>query len=220
LQLRAHSWKKSLVLWEELGDRKAFARSLSNLANVTKLAGRLYCRARSLYAECFSIFRGLGDRTGTGLVAQIMRETSRATRGDSEAPGNCSEQSLEIFRESSVDAAGGLQARWLSGGGLARGTAGIAAQHIRCTGKACRIFAGAGNDSAEVPLSWLECFCTAQAAGQHQSERSLLDWRGAGGCVAPEYRRSTHVRGAGQAGGHAGSGTTGIKRYVRHNCMA
>jgi tetratricopeptide (TPR) repeat protein len=80
-----------------LGDQKAVAQSLSNLANVIKLQGD-YERARSLYAECLSIFRGLGDRTGVAWSLNYQGDVARE-HGDSAAARTLYEQGLAIFRD-------------------------------------------------------------------------------------------------------------------------
>ena len=49
-------FEESLAVWRELGDQRAVARALSNLANIVALKGD-YTRARALYAEALAIFR-------------------------------------------------------------------------------------------------------------------------------------------------------------------
>ena len=67
----AHAlFEESLALWRELGDQKAVARSLSNLANVVKSQGD-YARARALHAECLAIFTGTGRSGRRRLVAEL-----------------------------------------------------------------------------------------------------------------------------------------------------
>ena len=57
-----------------------------------------YDRARSLYAECLSIFRGLGDRTGVAWSMNYQGDVAR-DQGDSAAARTLYEQGLAIFRE-------------------------------------------------------------------------------------------------------------------------
>src|SRR5258706_99983 len=78
-------------------ERRAFARSLSNLANTVKLQGD-NARARALYAECLSIFRELGDRTGVAWSTNYQGDVAR-DQGDSGGARILYEQCLEMFRE-------------------------------------------------------------------------------------------------------------------------
>ena len=81
-------FEESLVLWRELGDQKAVARALSNLANVVKLQGD-YDRARALlYTECLSIFRGTGRSDRRRLVAEL--------------PGRCRPRSRRLRRSADI----------------------------------------------------------------------------------------------------------------------
>jgi tetratricopeptide (TPR) repeat protein len=80
-----------------LGDQKAEARAVSNLANVLKLQGD-HDRARALYAECLAIFRGLGDRTGVAWSLNYQGDVARE-QGDSAGAQALYEQGLVIFRE-------------------------------------------------------------------------------------------------------------------------
>ena len=73
----AHAlFEESLLLWKELGDRKAVARALSNLAIVVNSQGD-YSRARELYAECLAIFEALGDRTGVAWSLNHQGDAAR-----------------------------------------------------------------------------------------------------------------------------------------------
>ena len=76
-------FEDALQLWRELGDQKAIARALSNLANVVKLQGD-NARALSLYAECLSIFQELGDGTGVAWSINYQGDVAR-DQGDSAA---------------------------------------------------------------------------------------------------------------------------------------
>jgi tetratricopeptide (TPR) repeat protein len=80
-----------------LGDQQAIARALSNLANVVKLQGE-YSRARALYVECLSIFRGLGDRMGVAWSLNYQGDVAH-DQGDSAAARTLYEQGLAIFRD-------------------------------------------------------------------------------------------------------------------------
>ncbi len=162
----AHSlFEESLVLWRELGDQKAVARSLSNLANVVKLQGD-YPRARSLYAECLSIFRGLGDRTGVAWSMNYQGDVAR-DQGDSAAARTLYEQGLAIFRE--------LGDRWgIAGtladlGSLAREQRNYPTAHSLYR-ESMRIFQELEHKRGIARL--LECFACS-AAAQLQAERSL-----------------------------------------------
>ena len=95
----AHAlFEESLMLWTEWGgDQKAVARALSNLASVVKLQGD-FARARSLYADCLSIFQRLGDRTGVAWSLNSQGDVAR-DQGDCAAAQALYEQSLAIFRE-------------------------------------------------------------------------------------------------------------------------
>ncbi len=132
-----------------MGDQKAVARALSNLANVAKLKGD-YARARSIYAECLSIFRGLGDRTGVAWSLNYQGDVAR-DQGDSAAARILYEQGLAIFRE--------LGDRWGVAGTLADlGSRGERAGELfdsaaRCIGKALR-FSRNWTISAELHAYW------------------------------------------------------------------
>jgi tetratricopeptide (TPR) repeat protein len=67
------------------------------LANVAKLQGD-YPRARSLYAECLSIFRGVGDLPGIAWSLNYQGDVAR-DQGDSAAARTLYEEALAIFRE-------------------------------------------------------------------------------------------------------------------------
>jgi tetratricopeptide (TPR) repeat protein len=153
-----------------LGDLKAVARSLSNLANVVTLQGD-YSRARSLYAECLSIFRGLGDRTGVAWSLNHQGDVARE-QGDSAAAWTLYEQGLAIFRE--------LGDRW----GIAATLAdlGNLAMEQQAYSKvrplyreSIKIFQELDHKRGIARL--LECFACS-AAVQHHADRSLR-WAGA-----------------------------------------
>jgi tetratricopeptide (TPR) repeat protein len=90
-------FESSLELWRELGDLKAVARALSNLANVLKMQGN-FERARSLHTECLGIFRSLGDLAGVAWSLNYQGDVAY-DQGDSEAAQTLYERSLAIFRE-------------------------------------------------------------------------------------------------------------------------
>jgi len=73
------------------------ARSLSNLANVVKLQGD-YELARSLYEECLSTFRELGDRTGIAWSLNYEGDVAHE-QGDDAGARALYEQSLTVFKE-------------------------------------------------------------------------------------------------------------------------
>jgi tetratricopeptide (TPR) repeat protein len=153
------------VMWRELDDSKAVARSLSNLANVVKLEGD-YARSRSLYAECLSIFKGLGDRTGVAWSMNYQGDVAR-DQGDSAGARALYEQGLAIFRE--------LVDRWGIAGTLA--DLGSLAREQGNYPTACslyresiRIFQELDHKRGIARL--LECFACS-AAVQLEAERSL-----------------------------------------------
>jgi tetratricopeptide (TPR) repeat protein len=57
-----------------------------------------YERVRSLYAECLTIFRGLGDRTGVAWSLNYEGDVARE-QGDMAGAQTLYEQALAIFRE-------------------------------------------------------------------------------------------------------------------------
>jgi tetratricopeptide (TPR) repeat protein len=157
--------EESLVRWRELGDQKAIARSLSNLANVVKLQGD-YPRARSLYAECLSIFQGMEDRTGVAWSLNYQGDVAR-DQGESAAARTLYEQGLAIFRE--------LGDRWGVAGTLAD-LGSLAREQQDCATaqslyrESLKIFQDLEHKRGIARL--LECFaCTA--AVQLEAERSL-----------------------------------------------
>jgi tetratricopeptide (TPR) repeat protein len=148
-----------------LGDQKAVARALSNLANVVTLQGD-YARARSLYTECLALFRQLGDRTG---IAWSLNHQGDAAREQSDSPAarELYEQGLAIFRE--------LGDRWGIAGTLAD-LGNLARNHRDCSTansfyrESLRIFQALDHKRGVARL--LECFACS-AAAQLQAERSL-----------------------------------------------
>src|ERR1700730_8277000 len=162
----AHSlFEKSLTLWRELGDLKAIARALSNLANILKLQGE-YEHARNLHAECLAIFQGLEDRTGVAWSLNSQGDVAR-DQGDSTAARALYQQGLKIFRE--------LGDRWGIAGTLADlGT--LAREERDCAvahplyRESLKIFQELDHKRGIARL--LEC-CACSAATQLQSELSL-----------------------------------------------
>jgi tetratricopeptide (TPR) repeat protein len=148
-----------------LGDLKAVARALSNLANVVKLQGD-YDRARSLYKECLSIFQGLRDRAGVAWSLNYQGDVAR-DQGDSVAAQALYEQGLAIFRE--------LGDRWgIAGtladlGSLAREQRNYASAHSLYR-ESIKIFQELDHKRGIARL--LECFACS-AAAQFHAERSL-----------------------------------------------
>jgi tetratricopeptide (TPR) repeat protein len=135
------------------------------LANVVKLQED-YDRARSLYAECLSIFRGLGDRTGVAWSLNYQGDVAR-DQGDSAAARTLYEQCLAIFRE--------LGDRWGIAGTLADlGSLAREQRDYPCAHSLYResilIFQELDHKRGVARL--LECFACS-AAAQFQAERSL-----------------------------------------------
>jgi tetratricopeptide (TPR) repeat protein len=158
-------FEESLLLWRELGDLKAVARALSNLANVVKLQGD-YDRARSLYAECLSIFRGLGDRTGVGWSLNYQGDAAR-DQGDFASARSLYERALAIFWE--------LGDRWGIAGTLAdlgslAGEQGDYSTAHSLYRESIIIFQELEHNRGIARL--LECFACS-AAAQVDAERSL-----------------------------------------------
>jgi tetratricopeptide (TPR) repeat protein len=157
--------EQSLLVWKELGDQKAVARSLSNLANVVTSHGD-YARARALYAECLAIFRELGDRTGIAWSLNHQGDAAR-DQGDSAAARELYQQGLAIFRE--------LGDRWgIAGtladlGNLARENCDYSTANSLYR-ESLRIFQALDHKRGVARL--LECFASS-AAAQLQTERSL-----------------------------------------------
>jgi tetratricopeptide (TPR) repeat protein len=148
-----------------LDDQKAVARSLSNLANVVKLQGD-YARARSLYAECLSIFKDLGDRTGVAWAMNYQGDVAR-DQEDSASARTLYEQCLAIFRE--------LGDRWGIAGTLADLGSLAREQGDHPTARSLyresiKIFQELDHKRGIARL--LECFACS-AAVQHEAERSL-----------------------------------------------
>ena len=141
------------------------ARSLSNLANIVKLQGD-YARARSLYAECLSIFRGIGDWTGVAWSLNYQGDVAR-DQGDGLAARTLYEQGLAIFRE--------LGDRWgIAGtladlGSLARDQRNFPTAHS-LYGESIKIFQELEHKRGVARL--LECFACS-AAAQLEARRSL-----------------------------------------------
>jgi tetratricopeptide (TPR) repeat protein len=158
-------FEEGLVLWRELGDQKAVARALSNLANVLKVQ-RDYDRARALHVECLSIFQGLGDRTGVAWSLNYQGDVAR-DRGDTAAARKLYEQGLGIFRE--------LGDRWgIAGtladlGSLAREQGNYSAARSLYA-ESMKLFQELDHKRGIARL--LEC-SACSAAAQHEAERSL-----------------------------------------------
>ena len=128
----AHAlFEESLLLWRELGDRKAVARALSNLAIVVNSQEIMRGRAGSMRVS--RDFQGLGDRTGVAWSLDHQGDVARE-QGDAAAARNLYQQALAIFRE--------LGDRWGIAGTLAdlgnsgARTAVITRRRSLCTGRA------------------------------------------------------------------------------------
>jgi len=162
----AHAlFEEGLRLWKELGDQKAVARALSNLASVVKSQGD-YSRARELYAECLAIFEALGDRTGVAWSVNHQGDAARE-QGEATAARSLYQQALGIFRE--------LGDRWGIAGTLADlGTLAREQQEFATAKSLYRKslieFQELGHKRGIARL--LECFACA-AAVECQAERSL-----------------------------------------------
>src|SRR4029077_12078952 len=158
-------FEESLTVWREVGDPKAVASAVSNLANVVKLQGD-NTRARSLYAGGLSIFRGLGDRTGVAWSMNYQGDVAR-DQGDPAAARALYEESLEIFRE--------LGDRWGIAGTLAdlgnlASDQGNYSMAQALYPQSLRIFQELEHKRGIARL--LECFACS-AAVQLEAERSL-----------------------------------------------
>jgi tetratricopeptide (TPR) repeat protein len=158
-------FEEGLVLWRELGNQKAVARALSNLANVLKVQCD-YDRAHALHVECLSIFQGLGDQTGVAWSLNYQGDFAR-DRGDTAAARKLYEQGLGIFRE--------LGDRWgIAGtladlGSLAREQGNYSAAHSLYA-ESIKLFQELDHKRGIARL--LEC-SACSAAAQREAERSL-----------------------------------------------
>jgi tetratricopeptide (TPR) repeat protein len=125
-----------------------------------------YARARSLYAECLSIFQELGDRTGVAWSLNYQGDVAR-DQGDSAGAQRLYQQGLAIFRE--------LGDRWgIAGaladlGSLAREQQDWPTAHSLYR-ESLRIFLELEHKRGIARL--LECFACS-AAVQLQAERAL-----------------------------------------------
>jgi tetratricopeptide (TPR) repeat protein len=158
-------FEESLVVWKEVGDQKAIARALSNLANVVKLEGE-YDRARSLYAECISIFRALGDEIGVAWSMNAQGDVARA-QGDYAAARPLYEQGLAIFRQ--LDDRWGIAGTLADLGSLAREEGNYSTAHSLFR-ESLKLFQELEHKRGIARL--LECFACS-AAAQFEGERSL-----------------------------------------------
>ena len=141
------------------------ARSLSNLASIVKLQGE-NARANALYAECLSIFQGLGDRMGVAWSLNHQGDVAR-DQCDSATARALYEQGLAIFRE--------LGDRWGIAGTLA--DLGSLAREQGDYFAACSLYRESIKIFQEMDhkrgiARLLECFACS-AATQLQAERSL-----------------------------------------------
>jgi tetratricopeptide (TPR) repeat protein len=148
-----------------LGELKAIARALSNLASVLKLQGE-YDHSRSLYAECQGIFEGLRDQTGVAWSLNSQGDVARE-QGEFAAARELYEQGLAIFR--------GLGDRWGIAGTLA--DLGNMAREQKNCGEAQQLYRESLKIFQELQhkrgiARLLECFA-GLAAAQLQAERSL-----------------------------------------------
>ena len=66
---------------QEFGDPSDIARALSNLASVMKLQGD-YERAFSLYSECLTRFREVGDGAGQAWTLNYLGDVAREKAED------------------------------------------------------------------------------------------------------------------------------------------
>src|SRR5947207_797623 len=125
-----------------------------------------YPRAGSLYAECISIFRALGDRTGVAWSLSYQGDVAR-DQGDSPAARTLYEQGLAIFQE--------LGDRWGIAGTLAD-LGSLAREQRNCPTahslyrESLKIFQELEHKRGIARL--LECFACS-AAAQLEAERSL-----------------------------------------------
>jgi tetratricopeptide (TPR) repeat protein len=125
-----------------------------------------YERSRTLYAECHSIFRGLGDRTGVGWSLNYQGDAAR-DQGDFASARSLYERALAIFSE--------LADRWgIAGtladlGSLAREQRDFSTAHSLYR-ESIKIFQELEHKRGIARL--LECFACS-AAAQRDAERSL-----------------------------------------------
>ena len=162
----AHSlFEENILLWRELGDQKAVARSLSNLANVLKLQGD-FARARSLYEECLLIFSGLEDKSGVAWSFNYQGDVA-CDQGDFGAAQNFYEKGLSIFRE--IGDRRGIAGALADLGNLAVAQNNYAAAHTLYR-ESLKIFQELEQKRGVARV--LECFACL-AATQSHAERSL-----------------------------------------------
>ena len=145
------------------------ARSLSNLANVTKLQGD-YTRASALYVDCLTMFRKAGDGAGVAWTLNYQADVARERR-----LCRCTlifEQSLSAFRQ--------LRDTW----GIASALSDLAGlsydqgnneEARRLYAESLWLFRDLGHKRGVARV--LECLA-ASAAAQSNSEQALR-WAGA-----------------------------------------
>jgi adenylate cyclase len=158
-------FEESLALCRELGDLKAAARALSNLASVVRLQGD-YARARSLYEECAARFADLGDRAGMAWSLDYQGDVARE-QGEMETARALYSKSLAEFR--ALGGPWGIAGTLADLGNLALDNddhAGASANY----GESLQIFKELGSKRGVARL--LECFAYAAAAEGHP-ERAL-----------------------------------------------
>ncbi len=148
LQRPASLFEEGLVLWRELGDRQAEARSLSNLASVVKMQGD-HARALSIYADCLSIFQGLGDRAGVAWSMNYQGDVAR-DQGDSAAAQNVVRTVRWKFFANSVTAGHCRHAR--GPGKLGERREGLCRGQFSVPGKH-KTFSGTGSQTGNCPFA-------------------------------------------------------------------
>ena len=169
-------------------------------------------RASSLYAECMSIFQGLGDRMGVAWSLNHQGDVAR-DQCDSTAARTLYEQGLAIFRE--------LGDRWGIAGTLA--DLGSLAREQGNYSAACSLYRESIKIFQELDYKrgiarLLECFACA-AAVQLEAERSL---RLAGAAAALRQTIGAPLTSAEQAKLEASlqPGTAGADQHGRRDGLA
>ena len=146
LHAGAALFEESLVLVERIWRSDGLKLVLSVTWRVSSNC-RATTPARSLYAECLSIFQGLGDRAGVAWSLNYQGDVAR-DQGESAAARTLYEQGLAIFRE--------LGDRWgIAGtladlGNLAREQGNYSARILAVPGKH-KNFPGAGPQTRDCP---------------------------------------------------------------------
>ena len=141
-----------------MGDQKAVARALSNLANVVKLQGD-YAGARR-YMQNVLRFSGAGRSNGRGMVTELPGRCCARTGRFRDGAELCTSRALAIFRE--IGDRWGIAGTLADLGNLARETERITRQRIRFYRESLEIFQELEQKRGVARL--LECFACSAAA--------------------------------------------------------